>query len=191
MGFHVQFEKPDVDVLKEYGRISIAFEVSTEYKIELLNKGLGGMVFHEVKIEQPYIVDFDDEGSPEGWLDRFDLKNWCVISAYEKGERVGGAVVAYDTPNVRVLEGRTDIAVLWDIRVNQEYRRKGVGREIFSKALEWARSKDCKQFKIETQNNNVNACKFYMRQGATLGSIQRYAYFDKPNETGLFWYINF
>lgn len=100
MGFHVQFEKPDVDVLKEYGRISIASEVSTEYNIELLNKGLGGMVFHEVKIEQPYIVDFDDEGGPERWLDRFDLKNWCVISAYEKGERVGGAVVAFMIPQM-------------------------------------------------------------------------------------------
>ncbi|NHN35230.1 hypothetical protein G9U52_36505 [Paenibacillus sp. S3N08] len=48
------------------------------------------VVLHEVKVEEPYVVDFDADDSPERWLDQWDLKNWCIISAYEKDERIDG-----------------------------------------------------------------------------------------------------
>ena len=42
--------------------------------------------------------------------------------------------------------------------------------------------------KIETQNINVVACKFYAGQGCTLGAADRFAYPELPDEVRLLWY---
>ena len=42
--------------------------------------------------------------------------------------------------------------------------------------------------KVETQNVNVPACRFYARQGCVLGAINRFAYPDLPDEVQLLWY---
>lgn len=49
-----------------------------------------------------------------------------VLSAFDGPSRVGGAVVAWRTPGADMLEGRDDLAVLWDIRVHPEYRGRGI-----------------------------------------------------------------
>lgn len=46
----------------------------------------------------------------------------------------------------------------------------------------------CFELKIETQNTNVAACKFYERQGCELRNINRAAYPDLPNEVQMLWY---
>ena len=101
---------------------------------------------------------------------------------------MGGAVVAYDTPGVYMLEGRRDLAVLWDIRVAPPVRGRGVGRALFLAAEAWATAKGCRQLKVETQNINVPACRFYLRQGCVLGGIRRFAYVEFPDEVEMLWY---
>jgi hypothetical protein len=47
--------------------------------------------------------------------------------------------------------------------------------------------------KIECQNNNVPACRFYQNQGAVLGAIDEFAYYkDKEirGEVQLIWYLD-
>ena len=49
------------------------------------------------------------------------------------------------------------------------------------------------QVKIETQNVNVPACRFYSKQGCHLGEYNRYAYVGRPEvarEVMLVWYLN-
>jgi ribosomal protein S18 acetylase RimI-like enzyme len=87
-----------------------------------------------------------------------------------------------------MLEGRRDLAVVWDIRVAAEFQRRGVGGRLFRAAEAWAAAKGCRQLKVETQNVNVPACRFYLRMGCTLGSIDRFAYPDLPDEIQLVWY---
>lgn len=52
----------------------------------------------------------------------------------------------------------------------------------------WAAARGCRQLKIETQNVNVPACRFYARQGCVLGAINRFAYREFPDEVQLLWY---
>jgi len=47
---------------------------------------------------------------------------------------------------------------------------------------------DCRQLKIETQNTNVQACRFYERQRCRLHAIHRAAYPELPEEIQLLWY---
>jgi GNAT superfamily N-acetyltransferase len=67
-------------------------------------------------------------------------------------------------------------------------RGGGVGSLLFGAVEDWARRRGCAQLKIETQNINVPACHFYARMACTLGSIDRHAYPELPEETQLVWY---
>jgi len=60
------------------------------------------------------------------------------VSAWNDATRIGGAVIAFDAPGVNMLEGRRDLAVVWDIRVAPQWRRKGVGGMLFRAAEDWA-----------------------------------------------------
>jgi GNAT superfamily N-acetyltransferase len=87
-----------------------------------------------------------------------------------------------------MLVGRRDLAVLWDLRVAPAARRRGVGAALFRAAAAWAAARGCAQLKVETQNVNVPACRFYARQGCVLGAIDRFAYPGLPHEVRLLWY---
>jgi GNAT superfamily N-acetyltransferase len=97
-------------------------------------------------------------------------------------------VLAFDTEGLEMLEGRQDLAVLWDIRVHPDHRRHGVGQALFSAAETWARARGCRQLKVETQNINLPACQFYYKQGCVLGTIHRFAYPNLSEEVQLIWY---
>jgi streptothricin acetyltransferase len=91
-----------------------------------------------------------------------------------------------------MLEERSDLAVLRDIRVQPQYRRQGIGALLLGRVADWARQRGCTLLKIETQNVNVPACRFYASQSFELGVIHRYAYAGQPHvadETMLIWYL--
>jgi GNAT superfamily N-acetyltransferase len=87
-----------------------------------------------------------------------------------------------------MLEGRNDLAVLWDIRVAPEFRGQNIGSTLFAAAQAWALARGARQLKVETQNINVPACRFYARQGCVLRAIERLAYPELPDEIQMLWY---
>jgi GNAT superfamily N-acetyltransferase len=177
------------EVLPEYGRIPISFEVRSVFDVQLLEGGLHGIRLAEHRITHPYVKDYDalkGEG-PARWARRWNIANWGVISAFAGGARMGGCVIAYDTPGVHKLEGRRDIAVLWDIRVAPLCRGKGIGGLLIEAAVAWAKRRNCRMLKAETQNINVPACRFYAKHGFALGVINRHAYTELPDEVEVVW----
>lgn len=181
--------------LIEYGRVPIAFEVSTRLRSVPAENGLGGIRLVEEPVDSPYVKDYDttSEEGPARWLrrwDKWDTSSWGLFAAYEDSRRVGGAVLARRTPNVHMLEGRDDLAVLWDLRVHPDHRGAGVGYSIFEAAVDWARRHGCVELKIETQNINVPACRFYARQGCRLSAIVSHAYAECPDESQLIWRLS-
>ena len=187
--------KPDiveqsVHDLADYASVPISFQVRSLFDVRLIDHGLGGIVFSEREVETPYVKDYDafaGEG-PTRWARRWDISNWGVLSAFLQGSRVGGCVVAYDTPGVHKLGGRKDVAALWDLRVAPDRRGAGIGSRLFIAAEAWARSRNCRLLKVETQNINVPACRLYAKLGCVLGLVNRYAYDAFPDEVELVWY---
>jgi GNAT superfamily N-acetyltransferase len=181
----------DPTQLAEYDRIPSRFEVRAVLEVDLVEGGLGGMLLREVPVERPYIKDYDAYGElPSDWPKKFDVHNWGFFLAMDGDRPVGAAAVAFDTTGVFMLEDRGDLAVLWDIRVQPE--RGGAGILLFRHATEWARRRGCTQMKIETQNVNVPACRFYQKMGARLGEIRRFGYAAVPHVAHgvmLCWYL--
>jgi GNAT superfamily N-acetyltransferase len=183
------------DGLAAYSVMPIAFEVVSVLEVRPVRGGLGGISLAEAPVDRPYIKDYDasPEGGPSRWPDRFDVSNWGVFIGYEGTSAVCGATVAYDTPGVHMLGGRRDLALLWDIRVVPGRRRSGLGAEIFEHAADWARKRGAASLKIETQNINVPACRFYSSRGCRLGEINLHAYAKDPltaHEVMLVWYLD-
>ena len=103
---------------------------------------------------------------------------------------IGGCTVATKTSNCTMLEKRDDLALLWDLRVAEEYKHQGIGQKLFNMAKDYAIKEGFKQFKVECQNTNPAAVKFYHKQGMNLGVINEHAYKDFPNEVQLLWYLD-
>jgi ribosomal protein S18 acetylase RimI-like enzyme len=129
----------------------------------------------------PFEKDYDALESLTEWPRRFDIRNWTHLFAPG-----GAATVAWNTPGVDMLEGRDDLAVLWDIRVAPETRGRGVGRALVHAAAGWASEKGCREMKVETQDVNVAACRFYAAMGFRLSEIVPHAY-PGLDETMLIW----
>ena len=176
--------------LPEYARVPIIFAVDRVLDVTSRDDGRGEFALSERHLEVPYEKDYDAIASdgPLRWGRRFDLSTWALFMARVANRIVGGAVVAFDTPALTMLEGRRDLAVLWDIRVVPDARRQGVGSALFQKVEAWAELHACRQLKIETQNTNVRACRFYERHGCRLQAIHRAAYSELPEEIQLLWY---
>ena len=178
------------EVLLDYSRVPILFEVRSVFEVQLVDQGLGGLTLSEQIVDHPWIKDYDEfkaEG-PTQWAERWNISKWRILSAYVDVSRVGGCVIAYDTPGLHRLEGRQDIAALWDIRVHPDFRRKRIGSRLLDSAAAWAARRHCRILKAETQSINVPACRFYAKHGFTLGAMNRFAYPELPDEVELVWY---
>ncbi len=191
----IEIREVGAEALEQYGAIPMRHRVESVLQVDEINGGLGGLTLTETPLDQPYVKDHD-EFDPEGvasWTSRFDVSKWLFLMAFDGDVAIGGATLAFRSPKVDMLDGRDDLAVLWDIRVHPEYKRQGLGSRLIDRAVAWARKQGCKQIKIETQNNNVPACRFYAARGCRLGAIDRYGYANDPrvtHETMLIWYLD-
>ena len=182
----------DPTTLLHYGSIPIAFMVTSWYSVHAVDRGLGGLILTEESVNEPYIKDYDayaGEG-PTRWATSFDISYWGLLGAFAGNTRIGGAVIAWNTPGVDMLDGRDDLAVLWDLRVHPNFRGRGVGGRLFATGETWARSRGAKELKVEAQNINVPACRFYAAHGCELRTIRHGAYVDFPEEVQLLWHKN-
>ncbi len=141
----------------------------------------------EEPVLKSWVKDYDIHDSPTGLPDRFDLKNWGIILVAVGDQPNGGCIIAHDTQGVNMLQGRHDLAVLWDIRVAPDSRGQGLGRKLFDSAVEWASSRGCIEMHIETQNINAPACRFYEKMGCRLIRVSRNAYAECPGEDMFLW----
>ncbi len=111
-GMSVRSDECGPECLEEYATLSIAFQVESVLRVEQVDGGLGGLLLHQELVAEPYLRDYeDDEEEPvTRWRTRFDLSNWGFFLARDGEKAVGGATIAYHTPNVWRLDGRTDLA---------------------------------------------------------------------------------
>ena len=173
----------EVDLL-DYEQIPIQYSSFTKIVVDADHR------LRILPLPEKFLKDYDqDENArPTSWSRQFDIQNWGCIRARVKDRIIGGAVLAYRTPGLNMLEGRQDMAILWDIRVAEAERGQGVGTALFLAAEQWAREKNCKTLKIETQDVNPSACFFYQGRGCELHGLNRGVYKNYPEELQLLWY---
>jgi GNAT superfamily N-acetyltransferase len=181
--------------LAEYASVPSVIEIESMYLVNENDRVTGKFELHEQPVPVPYRKDYDSYGQrgPLDWPQRFDVSRWGFWLASDFGEAVGGAAVARSTNGTDILDSRSDSAALWDIRVRPTYQRHGVATALFRAAARWAKSNGCSKLRIETQNVNVAACRFYAKLGCVLDRIDRLAYRQWPeivDEVMLVWRLD-
>ena|SRR5436190_20919003 len=172
------------ELLKDYATIPISFHSHSHF---VVHDEAGHWRLTETT-GTSFFKDYDTLDHPMQWIAQFDTSGWMTFSAFQNSQRVGGAIVAIRTPGVNMLDGRDDLAVLWDMRVHPDYRKQNVGAALFREILSWSKANGCRELKVETQQINVAACKFYQKMGCELREVREDQYPGLSDEIQLLWY---
>jgi ribosomal protein S18 acetylase RimI-like enzyme len=95
---------------------------------------------------------------------------------------------------IKMVPWWNKFAYVEELTVNMEFRGKGVGRALISRAIEWAKAQGFPGVTLETQTNNVPACMLYEKYGFVLSGFDSHAYKNFPeskDEIALYWYLIF
>ena len=183
----IRYGEIGIDQLEEYGNIPFFYDTTEKYEIIKRDDP------NEIKMELVKVASFhkDFGERTSRWKELFDLDNWKFFVAYNQDNKmIAGCTVATKTDDCIMLENRDDLAVLWDIRVDDKYRHRGIGQKLFDMAKTFAKENGFKQLKVECQNTNTAAVNFYRKQGMVLYSVNEHAYPDCPEEIQLLWYLD-
>lgn len=115
----------DGSALDQYAKVPIRVETDRVIRCVQIDRGAGGFRLEEMVIDPPFAVTFpgtEDEPFPRHR--KWDASEWGVFVAADDDRVVGGCVVAVRTPQVRMLEGQTDLAVLGPPRGSNPERRR-------------------------------------------------------------------
>ncbi len=126
---------------------------------------------------EPFAFDVLDE-HPASWNAFISFRNFNMVGIYEGEQAVAAMSLVHDNPSVRMLDGRKDVLLLWDLRVLPDHQGKGYGKALVSYARKKAGTLGMKHLRIETQNTNPDAVDFYKAMGFELAHIREHAYSD-------------
>ncbi|KAI1868203.1 hypothetical protein JX265_007026 [Neoarthrinium moseri] len=87
-----------------------------------------------------------------------------------------------------------NFVVLNDIALDKSIRGQGHGKRLLDAIVTWARQLGVAGVRLETQNNNVPACRLYKRYGFVFGGYDEFLYqgiSEHREETAFFWYYLF
>ena len=71
-------------------------------------------------------------------------------------------------------------------------RGQGVGTGLIQKAVQWAEDSGLQGLALETQDNNLLACRFYAECSFVIGAVNTMFYRNFDNEEfAVFWYLRF
>lgn len=183
----VEIRSGPVDDLEGYARIPISFLVE---RVLEPDPARGPMAFRAAPVPTPWWKDYDREQGhhPTDWCRRFDTRTWTLLSAWLGRRRVGGLILVHGRPEIDMLEGREDLALIWDLRVHPDERGTGIGTRLMEEAERVAQARGCTRLKVETQNINVGACRLYEACGFRIAEVDPRAYPDLPGEVRLLLY---
>ena len=110
-----------------------------------------------------------------------DNPDKTIYLAYSGSECIGQIVLRKDWNRYAFIE---------DICVAQSARGQGVGTGLIQKAVQWAEDSGMKGLALETQDNNLLACRFYAKCGFVIGAVNTMLYRNFDNEeSAVFWYL--
>lgn len=174
----IEIRKLTSDHRADVGKCSSSFNVRTR------------LILHAEGSRVSYMISqLSEEYEKDYRSDKIDVDSYLadpervIFLAYD-GETVVGEIV--------VMKFWNNTAYIDHLAVDTQWRRQGIGTKLIDQVVEWAREKGLPALMLETQDDNVPACRFYEAYGFELGGFDRLLYKGlKPDteEIALFWYL--
>jgi ribosomal protein S18 acetylase RimI-like enzyme len=132
----------------------------------------------------------------------FRSQGLTIVGQRDKAEirsRLGGQmlqVVAEDQGRLIALldaevESWRKVLKVWNLLVDEEYRRQGIGTKLMHSAEVFAQEKHCRAISVETQATNWPALSFYLKLGFEVCGVDEHFYTNRDlerKEVALFLY---
>lgn len=167
--------------LRDINKANQSFEIIGRLIPSLIN---GRWTYTEEIYEHSYPKSYPDDDCD--YSEYIDSTDKAVFLAYSDTECIGQIVLKKFWNKYALVE---------DICVSKSARGQGVGTALMQRAEEWARECGLCGLFLETQDNNLSACRFYAKFGFEIGGVNTMLYknFEKPwsDETAVFWYLRF
>ncbi|MFP4078286.1 MAG: GNAT family N-acetyltransferase [Candidatus Izemoplasmataceae bacterium] len=167
---------------KDYASIPMRIEGESVYR--LIKPGPLTFSLKKETTEE-FGYDVNDE-EPGAWKKFISMRNFRMVGIRYDDQVVAAMSLVHDNTTVRMLEGRKDVLLIWDLRVHPDHKRKGYGKALIEYARKEAKSLGVNHLRLETQNTNPNAIEFYLAVGFELAHIREHAYSkDSVQDAGI------
>ncbi len=132
---------------------------------------------------EPYLKNYGIDS--QEFCDYRDAADSSVLVAWLDEQPVGHIVLS---------KNWNGFAHIDELAVDAAARRNGIARKLLDVAQFWSRKHSLPGIMLETQNNNLAACKLYESYGFVVGGVDylRYRAIDPTtHEAAIFWYLMF
>ena len=167
--------------MTDINKANAPFEVIGKIKPSYVNDE---WIYTEEIYSYSYIKSYpNDDIDYSVYIDNSDK---AIFFAYHDKVCIGQIILRRDWNKYAFIE---------DICVSEMFRGQGVGSELIQSAVLWAKQAGLCGLALETQDNNLLACRFYAKCGFVIGAVNNMLYknFEKPwsDECAIFWYMRF
>ncbi|WP_338539737.1 GNAT family N-acetyltransferase [Paenibacillus tundrae] len=153
------------DYFELYGRVVPSFQS-------------GKWSYTEVLFDEAREIRFPDEKLD--WSQYINQDDKALFLAYMDNTCIG---------QIRIIKDWNRFCYIENIATKKDYRGSGVGKLLLNQAEEWAKERKLIGMSLEAQDDNLGACRFYVKQGFILGGVDTLKQSYTPNiETTLYWY---
>lgn len=141
----------------------------------------GMWTYAEELYEKPHMRTYKDNTCDyAAYMDNSDK---AIFLAYSDAQCVGQIVLRSDWNRYAFIE---------DICVAKSAGGKGIGSALIQRAIEWTKGSRLMGLALETQGDNLLACRFYAKCGFVIGAVDTILYRNFNNgEYAVFWYLCF
>lgn len=165
--------------VQDFGRCDSSFTVNSKLILHAEN----GMIHYTIVDVPPYTKQYEaEEFDSKFYIDHPDR---AIFFAYLDEELAG---------EIRLRKNWNGYAYIDSVVVDSKYRNQSVGQTLIQQAIEWSKGKGFPGMMLETQDNNVAACRFYEHCGFELRGFDTHLYRASDpftDEIALYWYLIF
>ncbi|MHC8520439.1 GNAT family N-acetyltransferase [Rossellomorea sp. H39__3] len=150
----------------------------SEYTAESSPLTIGKVVLRRSSFDKATETRFPDDNLE--WSHYINREDKTVFLAYLNNRCIG---------QIRVVKEWNRFCYIENIATKREYRGSGVGKALLHQAEEWALERSLIGMSLEAQDDNLDACRFYIKQGFKLGGVDTLKQSYNPHiEATLYWY---
>ncbi|WP_311077914.1 GNAT family N-acetyltransferase [Paenibacillus polymyxa] len=120
---------------------------------------------------EPYFKQYEKDDVDISYIDE---QGKSIFLYYDENDCVG---------QIKPCTNWNGYALIEDIAVAKDWRHKGIGTALLSKATEWAKQNNLVGLRLETQDVNVLACRFYAKNNFVIGGVDTMLYSNFPTSS--------
>jgi ribosomal protein S18 acetylase RimI-like enzyme len=175
----ITIEQINAKNIRDVSKCEAEFIIDAKLVLQVENDEIGYSIMKVPSTHKKYGKDDIDYTT---YIDNLDK---VIYLGYVDGQIAGQIILRKNWNRYAYIE---------DIAVDVKFRRQGIGKGLILEAKRWAQELNLAGIMLETQNNNVIACKFYESCDFQLRGFDTYLYKginSDTDEVALYWYLVF